>query len=211
MILQSFETCVKDLTVWRLLSYRLRPSSLPQVSERYESSNLLTALPSSFLEPLLSFTLMEDPEIRLLVLSILTSLIDRRHNATRLTAARSLLNRNNTDPNDQTVLVSVGKLGKEHVQSVVTYRFLLKWTGTTLWQTDVTAYRPAVDSMRLPFRWPSLSVYYKLLIIRNSSCVSPVWCLMSLCWSWRRTDALVRTTCSSGRWDKKFTFLSPVF
>ncbi|XP_041834688.1 protein EFR3 homolog B-like isoform X2 [Melanotaenia boesemani] len=61
--------------------------SLLQVSERYESSNLLTALPSSFLEPLLSFTLMEDPEIRLLVLSILTSLIDRRHNATRLITA----------------------------------------------------------------------------------------------------------------------------
>uniref|UniRef100_A0A4W6CXK4 EFR3 homolog B n=1 Tax=Lates calcarifer TaxID=8187 RepID=A0A4W6CXK4_LATCA len=52
--------------------------SLLQVSSRYESSNLLTALPSSFLEPLLSFTLMEDPEIRLLVLFILTSLIDRR-------------------------------------------------------------------------------------------------------------------------------------
>uniref|UniRef100_A0A4W6C0L4 EFR3 homolog B n=1 Tax=Lates calcarifer TaxID=8187 RepID=A0A4W6C0L4_LATCA len=51
--------------------------SLLQVSSRYESSNLLTALPSSFLEPLLSFTLMEDPEIRLLVLFILTSLIDR--------------------------------------------------------------------------------------------------------------------------------------
>ncbi|XP_027147522.1 protein EFR3 homolog B [Larimichthys crocea] len=61
--------------------------SLLQVSERYESSNMLTALPSSFLEPLLSFTLMEDPDIRLLVLSILTSLIDRRHNATRLAAA----------------------------------------------------------------------------------------------------------------------------
>ncbi|XP_056226769.1 protein EFR3 homolog B-like [Seriola aureovittata] len=61
--------------------------SLLQVSQRYESSNLLTALPSSFLEPLLSFTLMEDPEIRLLVLSILTSLIDRRHNAARLTTA----------------------------------------------------------------------------------------------------------------------------
>ncbi|XP_070786731.1 protein EFR3 homolog B-like isoform X1 [Enoplosus armatus] len=61
--------------------------SLLQVSERYESSNLLTALPSSFLEPLLSFTLMEDPEIRLLVLSILTSLIDRRGNSSRLTAA----------------------------------------------------------------------------------------------------------------------------
>uniref|UniRef100_A0A669C5Y6 EFR3 homolog B n=1 Tax=Oreochromis niloticus TaxID=8128 RepID=A0A669C5Y6_ORENI len=55
--------------------------SLLQVSSL---SNLLTALPSSFLEPLLSFTLMEDPEIRLLVLSILTLLIDRRHNASRL-------------------------------------------------------------------------------------------------------------------------------
>ncbi|KAM4711254.1 protein EFR3 homolog B-like [Anableps anableps] len=61
--------------------------SLLQVSERYESSNLLTALPSSFLEPLLSFTLMEDPEIRLLVLSILTSLIDRRQNAARITVS----------------------------------------------------------------------------------------------------------------------------
>lgn len=60
-----------------------------QVSERYDSSNLLTALPSSFLEPLLSFILMDDPEIRLLVLSILTSLIDRRHNAARITAVRS--------------------------------------------------------------------------------------------------------------------------
>uniref|UniRef100_A0AAQ5XWU0 EFR3 homolog B n=1 Tax=Amphiprion ocellaris TaxID=80972 RepID=A0AAQ5XWU0_AMPOC len=58
--------------------------SLLQVSSH---SNLLTALPSSFLEPLLSFTLMEDPEIRLLVLSILTSLIDRRHNAARLSGA----------------------------------------------------------------------------------------------------------------------------
>ncbi|XP_028255662.1 protein EFR3 homolog B-like [Parambassis ranga] len=61
--------------------------SLLQVSDRYESTNLLTALPSSFLEPLLSFTLMEDPEIRLLVLSILTSLIDRRHNTARLATA----------------------------------------------------------------------------------------------------------------------------
>lgn len=62
--------------------------SWSQVSEHYESTNLLTALPSSFLEPLLSFTLMEEPEIRLLVLSILTSLIDRHHNAARLADVR---------------------------------------------------------------------------------------------------------------------------
>uniref|UniRef100_A0A3Q1FLX7 EFR3 homolog B n=1 Tax=Acanthochromis polyacanthus TaxID=80966 RepID=A0A3Q1FLX7_9TELE len=65
--------------------------SLLQVSERYESSNLLTALPSSFLEPLLSFTLMEDPEIRLLVLSILTSLIDRRLNKEMLSVHSAAL------------------------------------------------------------------------------------------------------------------------
>lgn len=59
------------------------------MSERYDSTNLLTALPSSFLEPLLSFTLMEDPEIRLLVLAILTSLLDRRRNASRVTATAS--------------------------------------------------------------------------------------------------------------------------
>ncbi|XP_028324691.1 protein EFR3 homolog B-like [Gouania willdenowi] len=64
--------------------------SLLQVSERYENSNLLTALPSSFLEPLLSFTLMEDPEVRLLILSILTSLVDRQHNAERLKASVTL-------------------------------------------------------------------------------------------------------------------------
>ncbi|KAL0969400.1 hypothetical protein UPYG_G00226960 [Umbra pygmaea] len=60
--------------------------SLLQVTEHYESSNMLTALPSSFLEPLLSFTLMEDPEIRLLVLFILISLIDRHQNTHKFTA-----------------------------------------------------------------------------------------------------------------------------
>ncbi|XP_047432194.1 protein EFR3 homolog B-like [Mugil cephalus] len=65
--------------------------SLLQVSERYQSTNLLTALPSSFLEPLLSFTLMEDPEIRLLVLLILTSLLDRHHNAPRISTSRWMI------------------------------------------------------------------------------------------------------------------------
>uniref|UniRef100_A0A3B3CC83 EFR3 homolog B n=1 Tax=Oryzias melastigma TaxID=30732 RepID=A0A3B3CC83_ORYME len=80
--------------------------SLLQVSERYESNNLLTALPSSFLEPLLSFTLMEDPEIRLLVLSILTSLIDRRHNACRL------------------ISTSAGGVGSGHAQRLYRHVFL---------------------------------------------------------------------------------------
>ncbi|XP_041660972.1 protein EFR3 homolog B isoform X2 [Cheilinus undulatus] len=54
--------------------------SLVQVTAGYQTTNMLTALPSSFLEPLLSFSLTEDPEVRLLVLQILLSLIDRHEN-----------------------------------------------------------------------------------------------------------------------------------
>lgn len=49
---------------------------------------MLTALPSSFLEPLLSFSLTEDPEIRLLVLQILLSLIDRHDNTLKFSDIR---------------------------------------------------------------------------------------------------------------------------
>uniref|UniRef100_A0A8C2Z5K8 EFR3 homolog B n=1 Tax=Cyclopterus lumpus TaxID=8103 RepID=A0A8C2Z5K8_CYCLU len=45
-----------------------------------QTTNMLTALPSSFLEPLLSFSLTEDPEIRLLVVQILLGVIDRHDN-----------------------------------------------------------------------------------------------------------------------------------
>ncbi|XP_028295047.1 protein EFR3 homolog B isoform X1 [Gouania willdenowi] len=54
--------------------------SLVQVTAGFQTTNMLTALPSSFLEPLLSFSLTEDPEVRLLVLQILLSLIDRHDN-----------------------------------------------------------------------------------------------------------------------------------
>ncbi|CAJ1078021.1 protein EFR3 homolog B isoform X1 [Xyrichtys novacula] len=54
--------------------------SLVQVTAGYQTTNMLTALPSSFLEPLLSLSLTEDPEVRLLVLQILISLIDRHEN-----------------------------------------------------------------------------------------------------------------------------------
>uniref|UniRef100_A0AAV2KBN8 Protein EFR3 homolog B n=1 Tax=Knipowitschia caucasica TaxID=637954 RepID=A0AAV2KBN8_KNICA len=54
--------------------------SLVQVTAGYETTNMLTAMPSSFLEPLLSLSLTEDPEVRLLVLQILLSLIDRKDN-----------------------------------------------------------------------------------------------------------------------------------
>uniref|UniRef100_A0A673I345 EFR3 homolog Bb (S. cerevisiae) n=1 Tax=Sinocyclocheilus rhinocerous TaxID=307959 RepID=A0A673I345_9TELE len=54
--------------------------SLRQVTCGFQTTNMLTALPNSFLDPLLSFALLEDAEIRLLVLEILVSLIDRHNN-----------------------------------------------------------------------------------------------------------------------------------
>lgn len=49
---------------------------------------MLTALPNSFLDPLLSFALLEDAEIRLLVLEILVSLIDRHDNLPKFSTIR---------------------------------------------------------------------------------------------------------------------------
>ncbi|XP_072123069.1 protein EFR3 homolog B-like isoform X1 [Mobula birostris] len=54
--------------------------SLLQVTIGFQSKNLLATLPSSFLESLLSTALMEDAELRLLVIEILLSLIDRQEN-----------------------------------------------------------------------------------------------------------------------------------
>ncbi|XP_032441019.1 protein EFR3 homolog B isoform X1 [Xiphophorus hellerii] len=54
--------------------------SLVQVTMGFQTTNMLTALPDTFLDPLLSFSLINHPEIRLLVLQILLSLIDRHDN-----------------------------------------------------------------------------------------------------------------------------------
>lgn len=62
--------------------------SISQVTAGYQTTNMLTALPSSFLEPLLSFSLTEDPEVRLLVLQILLSLIDRHDNTPKFSNIR---------------------------------------------------------------------------------------------------------------------------
>ncbi|XP_025049852.1 protein EFR3 homolog B isoform X1 [Alligator sinensis] len=72
-------------SVWRgenrnRLTQIMLLKSLLQVSIGFQCTNMLTALPSSFLDRLLSPALMEDPEIRLFVLEILISFIDRQGN-----------------------------------------------------------------------------------------------------------------------------------
>ncbi|XP_038627303.1 protein EFR3 homolog B isoform X1 [Tachyglossus aculeatus] len=64
--------------------------SLLQVSTGFQCSNMLTALPSSFLDRLLSAALMEDAEIRLFVLEILISFIDRHGNRRKFSSISTL-------------------------------------------------------------------------------------------------------------------------
>lgn len=68
--------------------------AVSQVTAGFDTTNMLTALPSSFLEPLLSLSLTEDPEIRLLVLQILLSLIDRHNNVPKFLNVRWVLEKN---------------------------------------------------------------------------------------------------------------------
>ncbi|XP_074058497.1 protein EFR3 homolog A isoform X2 [Macrotis lagotis] len=62
--------------------------SLLMVTSGYKANNIISALPTSFLEPLLSPSLMEDCELRQLVLEILHNLIDRHDNRAKLRGIR---------------------------------------------------------------------------------------------------------------------------
>ncbi|KFR17094.1 Protein EFR3 B, partial [Opisthocomus hoazin] len=64
--------------------------SLLQVSVGFQCSNMLTALPSAFLDRLLSAALMEDAEIRLFVLEILISFIDRHGNRQKFSTINTI-------------------------------------------------------------------------------------------------------------------------
>ncbi|XP_078072220.1 protein EFR3 homolog A isoform X1 [Mustelus asterias] len=62
--------------------------SLLMVTSGYKAKSIAAALPSPFLEPILSVSLMEDSELRHLVLHILHSLIDRHENKAKLKGMR---------------------------------------------------------------------------------------------------------------------------
>uniref|UniRef100_A0A8C5NZG4 Protein EFR3 homolog B n=1 Tax=Jaculus jaculus TaxID=51337 RepID=A0A8C5NZG4_JACJA len=60
------------------------------VSTGFQCSNMMSALPSNFLDRLLSTALMEDAEIRLFVLEILVSFIDRHGNRHKFSTISTL-------------------------------------------------------------------------------------------------------------------------
>ncbi|XP_048451589.1 protein EFR3 homolog A isoform X5 [Rhincodon typus] len=62
--------------------------SLLMVTSGYKAKSVAAALPSPFLDPILSVSLMEDSELRQLVLQILHSLIDRHENKAKIRGMR---------------------------------------------------------------------------------------------------------------------------
>uniref|UniRef100_A0A8C5MTF5 Protein EFR3 homolog A n=1 Tax=Leptobrachium leishanense TaxID=445787 RepID=A0A8C5MTF5_9ANUR len=75
-----------DLGTKRIQLMLLR--SLLMVTSGYKAKNIASALPPLFLDPLLSPSLMEDGELRQLVLEILHNLIDRHDNRAKLRGIR---------------------------------------------------------------------------------------------------------------------------
>lgn len=59
-----------------------------QVTSGFKSKSMAAALPPSFLDPLFSISLMEDSELRQLVLEILHNIIDRHDNRAKLRGIR---------------------------------------------------------------------------------------------------------------------------
>ncbi|XP_030075107.1 protein EFR3 homolog A isoform X1 [Microcaecilia unicolor] len=75
-----------DLGTKRIQIMLLR--SLLMVTSGYKAKTIAAALPSPILDPLLSVSLMEDSELRQLVLEILHNLIDRHDNRAKLRGIR---------------------------------------------------------------------------------------------------------------------------
>uniref|UniRef100_A0A5F4VWU1 Protein EFR3 homolog A n=1 Tax=Callithrix jacchus TaxID=9483 RepID=A0A5F4VWU1_CALJA len=76
----------RDLGTRRIQIMLLR--SLLMVTSGYKAKTIVTALPGSFLDPLLSPSLMEDYELRQLVLEVMHNLMDRHDNRAKLRGIR---------------------------------------------------------------------------------------------------------------------------
>uniref|UniRef100_A0A8C4N6G4 EFR3 homolog A n=1 Tax=Equus asinus asinus TaxID=83772 RepID=A0A8C4N6G4_EQUAS len=69
-------------------THTLDISQLGYVTSGYKAKTIVTALPGSFLDPLLSPSLMEDYELRQLVLEVMHNLMDRHDNRAKLRGIR---------------------------------------------------------------------------------------------------------------------------
>ncbi|KAM9719902.1 LOW QUALITY PROTEIN: protein EFR3 homolog A [Menidia menidia] len=83
-------------------------SALIMVTSGFRSPSMAAALPAAFLEPLCSISLMEDAELRLLVLEILLNVLDRHDNRAKLRGIRII-------PNVAALKIKREKISKQDV------------------------------------------------------------------------------------------------
>ncbi|XP_030015450.1 protein EFR3 homolog A isoform X3 [Sphaeramia orbicularis] len=83
-------------------------SSLIMVTSGFKSKSMAAALPPPFLDPLFSISLMEDNELRQLVLEILHNIIDRHDNRAKLRGIRII-------PNVAALKIKREKISKQDV------------------------------------------------------------------------------------------------
>lgn len=96
----------------RLLQNMLLKSLL-MVGSKYKTTYLSTTFPIAFLQPLLTLSQDEDPEVRLLVQNILHTLIDRKQNREKLATPTLKLENINREISTRTDILFVKKNGAE--------------------------------------------------------------------------------------------------
>ncbi|KAG7218601.1 hypothetical protein INR49_011528 [Caranx melampygus] len=114
-------------------------SSLIMVTSGFKSKSMAAALPPPFLDPLFSISLMEDSELRQLVLEILHNIIDRHDNRAKLRGIRIIPNvaalkikREKISKQDVAFMKKVEELlQRSHLSSHLTCRGSSSWRNNT--------------------------------------------------------------------------------
>ena len=94
IILKTYNSCkwIRNLQYFRdskdVLLQTMLMKTLLKVATKYKTVLMVNAFPSSFLEPLLRMSLVQDPGIRRIVQEILHTLLDRHDNSSKLRSVR---------------------------------------------------------------------------------------------------------------------------
>uniref|UniRef100_A0A803YPF7 EFR3 homolog A n=1 Tax=Meleagris gallopavo TaxID=9103 RepID=A0A803YPF7_MELGA len=133
-----------------------------QVTSGYKAMTITNALPAPFLDPLLSPSLMEDSELRQLVLEILHNLIDRHDNRAKLRGIRIIpdvsdlkIKRDKISRQDVSFMKKHGQQLYRHIylgckeEDNVQKNFELLYTSLTLITIELANEEVVIDLIRL--------------------------------------------------------------
>ncbi|XP_072459157.1 protein EFR3 homolog A isoform X2 [Notamacropus eugenii] len=149
-----------DLGTRRIQIMLLR--SLLMVTSGYKAKTIVTALPAPFLDPLLSPSLMEDYELRQLVLEILHNLVDRHDNRAKLRGIRIIpdvgdlkIKREKISRQDASFMKKNGQLLYRHIylgckeEDNVQKNFELLYTSLALITIELANEEVVIDLIRV--------------------------------------------------------------